>query len=61
MDMDFYNGMDLLRCTKDELILYIIEMRKKLEAQQKEDGKLWDAISYLKRCDKIRDIWENCD
>ena len=61
MDLEYYREADLLRCTKDQLISYIFELRKKIELIQKEDGLLWDAVSHLKRCNKIKDIWENCD
>lgn len=61
MKLEFYKEADLLRCTKDELINHIFELRKKMECIEKNQGALWDAVYSLKRCDIIKDIWENCD
>lgn len=60
-DAENLNARDLMRCTKDELINFIFELRDNINFFQKEDGKLWDIVSRLKQVDKIRDIWENCD
>jgi len=60
-DAEFLNEAALLRCTKDELIQFIFELRKEKEAYQENDGKWWKAISALKQIDKFRDIYENCE
>ncbi len=61
MKLNCHSDAALLRYSKDELIELIFELRENINDREKNEGKLWGAISSLKQCKMIRDIWENCD
>lgn len=40
MELEFYKESSLLRCTKDELIEHIFELRSLQELRLQEDGQI---------------------
>ena len=60
MNLDNLNEDRLYRQSKEELIEYIIDLRKKLDCAKSYESEIWEIAEILKRnCKNFKDIYDS--